>query len=56
MAQVLQFPKWEPIDRARVSDLQRQVWHMVFHCCAVGMFGHVLVYKLMYELMEMSND
>jgi len=44
------------IDRARVSDLQRQVWHMVFHTMAAGMWGHVIIYKLMYELMEMSDD
>jgi hypothetical protein len=47
--------KQHPIERARVSDLQRQVWHMVFHCCAAGMWGHVIIYKLMYELMEMSD-
>ncbi len=48
--------KQHPIDRARVSDLQRQVWHMVFHTMAAGMWGHVIIYKLMYELMEMSDD
>lgn len=52
MAQVLQFPKWEPIDHARVEAHYAKCWWVIFHCCAIGMWAHPLVYQLMYKELE----